>query len=265
MPLTFPSHAAAVLPLCGKKTAWLPPSALVIGSCAPDFAYLWDSHRTNFHVWPYCLVLCLPVALVFWLLAELLVLPTLRRALPVVGGVELGRFCATRPLRKDFTGALAVIAALCIGIATHLLWDGCTHSYRFPANLFYGHIGWELNGKRIMAAQVLQALSSVVGAAIVLRWAFRHYAELPACTETSRLPFAVFVLMATVGVGGSMLELASRWTPAIAQSTYGAPWMVFWALTRGVLLGLLAAAVAERLVSRFTRPSARPPPPSPAR
>src|SRR5258705_2665124 len=109
MPLTFPSHAAAVLPFCGRRTAWLPPSALVVGSCAPDFAYLLDGNRTNFHAWPYCVVPCLPVALAVWLWAEVLVLPSLRRALPVGG-----RFCATRGVPSDLRGWAAVVLALTI-------------------------------------------------------------------------------------------------------------------------------------------------------
>lgn len=40
MPLTFPSHAAAVWPLHWLAPRVLPAAALIVGSCTPDFAYL---------------------------------------------------------------------------------------------------------------------------------------------------------------------------------------------------------------------------------
>ena len=40
MPLTFPSHAAAVWPLHRAAPRLLPAAALIVGSCTPDFAYL---------------------------------------------------------------------------------------------------------------------------------------------------------------------------------------------------------------------------------
>ena len=42
MPATFPSHAAAVLPLKFWKPHWFDGIALTIGSAAPDFAYAFD-------------------------------------------------------------------------------------------------------------------------------------------------------------------------------------------------------------------------------
>jgi hypothetical protein len=42
MPLTFPAHAAAVLPAKWARPGWFDGLALVIGSCAPDFAYALD-------------------------------------------------------------------------------------------------------------------------------------------------------------------------------------------------------------------------------
>lgn len=75
MPLTFPSHAAAVLPLLYiAGTRRLPASALVVGSTAPDLIYLIgtkgaDAHRPLGLLW-----FCLPAGIVAFLYLEALLL-----------------------------------------------------------------------------------------------------------------------------------------------------------------------------------------------
>jgi len=39
VPLTFPSHAAAIAPLKLWRPRWFDGVALVVGSAAPDFGY----------------------------------------------------------------------------------------------------------------------------------------------------------------------------------------------------------------------------------
>ncbi|WP_367319789.1 DUF4184 family protein [Streptomyces sp. HUAS ZL42] len=39
MPLTFPSHAAAVMPLKIRRPHWFDGVALVVGSTVPDLPY----------------------------------------------------------------------------------------------------------------------------------------------------------------------------------------------------------------------------------
>ncbi len=235
MPLTFPSHAAAVLPFCGRRTAWLPPSALVVGSCAPDFAYLLDTNRTNFHAWPNVLVPCVPFAFAVWLWAELLVLPALRRAVP-----RLGPVLETRGLPTSTRGWVAVLAALAIGIATHLAWDGFTHAHRFPASVLYPDVAFPLGPYRLSLARLLQAACSVAGLALVVRHVWKRHAPLPR-TEPARL--GGFAVAIAVAVAACWYDLATSWSPAVSRSIYGAPWLLFWAAARGAMLGLTLASV----------------------
>src|SRR5688572_24682954 len=108
MPVTLPAHAAAVLPLF----RWLPPSALVVGACAPDLVYLigtygWQSHR------PLGLVThCLPLGLAAYVALEVVVLPMLRARLWPLFGIDLRRFLATAGLARDARGWLKVMGGI---------------------------------------------------------------------------------------------------------------------------------------------------------
>ncbi|MFI9531412.1 DUF4184 family protein [Micromonospora rosaria] len=42
MPLTFPSHPAAIVPLKLSRPRWFDGTALIFGSMAPDLAYVLD-------------------------------------------------------------------------------------------------------------------------------------------------------------------------------------------------------------------------------
>lgn len=251
MPLTFPSHAAAVLPFCGRRTAWLPPSALVVGSCAPDFAYLFDSNRTNYHAWPNLLVPCIPLALAVWLWAELLVLPALRCAAP--------GFCPmleTRGVPSSLRGWLAVIAALTLGMLTHLAWDGFTHAHRFPASVLYPQVVFRLGGYRVSLARLLQAACSVAGLLIVARAVRSRWRPQP---DAPSPRLGLFVLGIAASVAVAEVQLFSRWSPAVSHSVYGAPWLVFWAAASGALHGVTFASALTLLV--LNRPGEPPAPP----
>jgi hypothetical protein len=80
VPLTFPSHPVAVIPLKLWRPRWFDGVALVLGSMAPDFAYVLDG--SGLPVWPFSHQLaglvgwCLPIALAgTW---------AVRRAAPVI-------------------------------------------------------------------------------------------------------------------------------------------------------------------------------------
>jgi hypothetical protein len=80
VPLTFPAHAAAVLPAKWARPSWFDGLALVIGSSAPDFAYALDGSAMDWpdralpptwyiaHSWPGIVLWCLPVTIaICWL------------------------------------------------------------------------------------------------------------------------------------------------------------------------------------------------------
>jgi hypothetical protein len=125
MPATFPSHAAAVLPLKLWRPRWFDGVALVVGSMAPDLGYpliglvsLPDTHSALALLW-----WNLPVTLVVAALVRLgapriaVHLPARWFALPDYG--VLGRVRH----RWHVTVSSALLGAL-----SHEVWDGFTHN-----------------------------------------------------------------------------------------------------------------------------------------
>lgn len=80
MPLTFPTHPAAVVPLKVWRPRWFDGVALVVGSVAPDLAYVLDG--SGLPVWPFSHQ---PVGLLGWCLPIVLVAtPMIRRCAPAI-------------------------------------------------------------------------------------------------------------------------------------------------------------------------------------
>ncbi|RMI31402.1 DUF4184 family protein [Nocardia stercoris] len=168
MPLTFPSHALAVLPLKIRWPRRLDGVALVVGSAVPDAAYpvagmfsMWETHSLVALLW-----WCLPVgfagtAVIRW------AAPQIAAQLPRLGGFDLPAYGVLGAVRHRWyvTGYSILLGAL-----THDFWDGFTHDpggghgwavARLPALVRPSPLGkpwWYL----------LQQLSSFGGGALAL-------------------------------------------------------------------------------------------------
>ena len=127
MPLTIPSHQAAVLPLKLWRPRRFDGVALVVGSAAPDVASLVAGSGLGIrsHAWHALFWFSLPVTLALTTL--------LRRS----AGIVAAHLPPGGPLRLRDYGVLATVhhplavsaySAL-LGAASHLLWDSFTHPY----------------------------------------------------------------------------------------------------------------------------------------
>jgi hypothetical protein len=123
MPLTFPSHPAAVLPLKVWRPRWFDGVALAVGSMAPDLAYALDG--SGLPVWPFAhqavglVGWCLPVTLALsWLIR--CAAPTLASRLPAAGPLALRDYGALRTTRHRWP--ITASSALA-GAASHLILD----------------------------------------------------------------------------------------------------------------------------------------------
>jgi hypothetical protein len=206
-----PAHAAAALPF---RRSRLVPSALVIGTFAPDFEYLLRlAPRGRFGHTPLgALVLTLPVALlVLWTFhsfikqpAAMLLPEAVRRRLPNASD----KFRFGGPARF-----LLIIASILFGIATHLLWDSFTHSNTWP----YRH--WAILRQpftlpiagEMLLYKILQHSSTVLGMGIVAAWLVVWYWSTPPSTLPTRsLPStrkaAIIALMITIALAGATLR-----------------------------------------------------------
>jgi uncharacterized protein DUF4184 len=171
------AHPVAVLPLVRPMGRFAVPSALVIGSIAPDLWYFapfltrHDSHSIAALFW-----FCLPLGVATYLAFHVL----LKQPLIALLSPKLGSFtCAGLPRVRWY----AVIVSLFVGALTHLVWDGLTHS---NDHVDHGH-NW------------LQHVNTAVGTAILAWWIWHKLRRAPAAAPEAGLsPLGRTVTMAAL-------------------------------------------------------------------
>lgn len=175
MPLTFLAHQAPVLPIARRWPGRVDGIALVIGSMAPDMAYVLAGSRFSLwaHGFPAVVLFSLPVTLaVSWLIARV-VSPVLWDHLPDAGPFRLHDFRALA--RHRFVWHRAALSAL-VGALSHILVDHFTHAWGFMAV----HVDWystvigEALGREWTAYRIAQYVGHVGGAAACL-WLLARY------------------------------------------------------------------------------------------
>jgi len=257
VPFTL-AHAAAALPF---RRWHMVPSALVIGTFAPDFEYLLRlSPRGRFgHTLVGSFVFTIPLALVvLWIFhafvkrpaAMLLPEAIQRRLQDHLDGFRFG----------GVARFILIIASLLLGIATHLLWDSFTHSTAWPYHhwlLLRQSFALPIVGS-LPLYKILQHGSTVLGLAILSIWLVHWYRINEPCgplTKTLSLRrraavIAVVVTVALVGaiaralVGIGMTNGRFALNKFVVQSVVTAIALVWWQL---VAYGFASrAAVRER-------------------
>lgn len=176
---------------------------MVTGSMAPDLAYAFNraGAEINAHVWPAMLTVALPIALLAaWYVRWLA--PTTFGQLPPAFGVDL-RFFET--LDSQGPGVLVTVWSAVAGVATHVFWDGFTHTTRWGAQLW----PWlaEPSWGGYAPAKVFQYVSHVGGLLLAL-------------FLLSRIPAPETWRPSIVTRG----ERVTFWTPVIAVSLIGFVW-----------------------------------------
>ncbi|GIJ44804.1 hypothetical protein Val02_16900 [Virgisporangium aliadipatigenens] len=126
MPLTFPSHAAAVLPfmLRRRRVWWCDRVALVLGSTAPDLPYALAPYvDIEAHSWWGLVWFCVPVTMALAALTRWAA-PTVCAHLPPLGPLALRDYAVLGNVRPRW-----YVTAGCawVGALSHRLWDIVTH------------------------------------------------------------------------------------------------------------------------------------------
>ncbi len=252
MPLTFPSHAAAVLPLLHVRG--LPASALVVGSAAPDLVYLVGTLGATAHHPRGLLSVCLPAGVLAYLYLEALVLPVVAPPLlsiwPDRGRALVARLALPRPPPRTVRGWLAVGLAVLVGAATHQLWDGFTHAWMWPARVLYPTTTVSLLGHPVLLSRALQHGSSALGLVIVGVYLWRTTSAASArppgdrAAATRRLAVLLIGPLVVAGVAACVRLRAPD--PLLTRALWNAAWSAAaWSM---LALGLVCLAV--RLVAR---------------
>lgn len=243
MPFT-PSHVAAVLPFA--RTPLL-PSALVIGSIAPDlFFYVPLPISRNFtHSW----LGVVTVDLVFGILAFVLWQVAFRTPLVDYAPLSARQRIATIPwfgIRSPRLSwprwAILLIASVLLGTITHIVWDSFTHpdwvTYQLPWLLtrwgFLPVYEWGQYG------------GSAVGAGVLVVWAIAWWRRTPrASAAPSRISRRVRYLFWVTTLGAGLLVAVIMWIPgAILRSvSLLSSALLFQTVTSGIAAAGLTAAV----------------------
>lgn len=178
MPFT-PAHIATAIPFRHTR---LVPSAVIIGTMAPDFEYfLRLSPSIGFGHTPLgSLVLTIPLALlVLWLFhycVKALAISLMPR------GVQQRLVDKLTPF-PFFGGSRfsLILLSLLIGIATHLAWDSFTHPHSWLTE--HWNFLRQLSTLPIVGPvphyKVLQHLSTLLGLAVLCAWFAHWYGETP--------------------------------------------------------------------------------------
>ena len=170
MPLTF-AHPAAVIPL---RRRWLPLSALIVGSIAPDLEYLMhlSPHSVISHTIVGLFLFCIPMGLItLWIFHQVW-------KKPLLALIAKNQGHPPAPFTFWPLSRLAILAtAVFIGALTHVVWDSFTHQYgwmiqQIPAlstPIFQTRWG------EVPLYKLLQHGSTALGLAVLAVIAIRHH------------------------------------------------------------------------------------------
>jgi hypothetical protein len=187
------------------------PSALVIGTLAPDFEYfLTFGPQSGFgHTLLGAFVLTFPLALVvLWLFHRFVKVP-FAAALPASIEMRLTPYLG----RFQFSGlsrfALIVFSVL-VGIATHIVWDSFTHSSMW----LYQHWSF-LRGMShvpvvglIQTTTLLQHVSTILGIGVLGIWLLHWYRRSPMSDQRSGPQFSMTRKIAAIVLVSALAVVA---------------------------------------------------------
>ena len=209
MPFTF-SHPALVLPVYAVFRRWTSLTGLVAGSVAPDFEKFirMSANDPYSHTWRSIFYFNLPVGLLIAFIFHLIVRDALIDNLP---GFLRRRLAGFR--HQDWVGYfrkhyLIVIISVLLGATSHIFWDSFTHKGGRGADLLpfmLGHI--YVSGEKFSAFYIMQRLSSLVGAYVVLYAIVRMPAAPPLPAGRNIVPYWLAVCAVAVTVAGLQLWL----------------------------------------------------------
>jgi hypothetical protein len=224
-------------------------SALVIGSVTPDLWYFqpFGVSRAQSHSVAGLLWFCLPLGLFLYLLFHAFLKRPLLALMPPPAAERLASFTALETVLPPVRW-VAVIASLLAGTATHLAWDAFTHYDSVVAEalpLLRGQVlsigQYELHGYSL-----LQHLSTLLGIALLLRWAGRAIRRAP--VRRLRLPLVFSSRQRSLIF--AVIALLIAWTTAaalLAAAPAGDGLVAARALFRHTLVGAGAGVGAAVL------------------
>ncbi|OUE27009.1 DUF4184 family protein [Clavibacter michiganensis] len=246
MPFTV-SHAVVALPAVRGPLPAAAAAAVAAGAMAPDVPLFLPGGLSyaETHGFPSLLVTALPVAAALLAIWLVLLRPAAGALLPGPVGSRLPAAWAHRA-RPTWRGALLALAALLLGVLTHVAWDAFTHEGRAGSLLLpaLAEPWGPLPGFRW-----IQYASSVGGLVVLgvgaVRWLRRTERRPVVAGPGERtLRRALAAALAVIAVAAVLVPVAVDGVPRDLDALRG---IVFVAITRGGA-GVVAAVLLAALV-----------------
>jgi hypothetical protein len=244
MPFTL-AHPAAVLPL--RRLARLRMAPLIIGAITPDLPYYVPARFAHFGPETHSVLGSFTTCLALGY-ATLLAVFVLRRPLTALLSARARWLCLRALAPFSARPAEWALAAILLGVWTHLLWDSFTHTdgwaVRRVAALSAPVVFGSYSGT---VCHVLQYLSSALGLAVMLWWYHRLPAPVatrdPHAPRSAVGPVLALVISAAVLIGGVQAIETYNHQPVIYHTlniflTHSLAWFALLYLVAGALVTL---------------------------
>ncbi|WP_378145724.1 DUF4184 family protein [Cnuibacter sp. UC19_7] len=261
MPFT-PSHAVVAIPFARTP---IPAVGIAAGAMAPDLPIFLPGGNgyALTHQAPFFPITGLAIGLLIVIAWRVLLRPWASALTPAAIASRLpADWTGTwrdglASLPRSASGALLMLAAIEIGVVTHVVWDAFSHVGRLGARLVPV---LDSDGPLDIAwASWVQYASSALGLVGIVVWAalwLRRRPERPLPAADARIAAAVWGLVAAATVVGAVVA-------AVRAAAAGEPWIdvVVSVLTGGIGaagLALVLAAVVLTILGTGMRPTGGP-------
>ena len=221
MPFTF-SHPAIVLPLIKVNPNYLSATAVIFGSMAPDFEYFlrMELYQEHGHTFWGMFYFNLPLVILLTTIYHLWVRETFIEHLPISIKRRFLPYAQINWVNWVKKRWWVLIYSALIGIFAHLFWDAFTHQ----SGIFVKHLSilqGKINilGVTLFKTEILQLLSTVVGAAIILLYLLIQPGQIRSWLNTHVLKYWTGVAIVTFLV--LLLRFPNSLSQFIATSIAG--------------------------------------------
>lgn len=249
MPYAF-AHPVAVIPLYRLLGRCAVPSALVIGSVIPDAWYFVPFlSRAGSHSLAGLLLFCVPAGVLAYAAFHLIFKQPLLGLLPQALAGRLRAWTCARLPAAPWRG---VVVSIAVGVLTHFAWDALTHEGPLvEAVPLLKRVLTTVGTYEVRTYQLLQHASTVLGTALLVRWAWQKLRAAPAAPSpavhlsasartiivallalVASVAFSVVVLRMSPSSGIDGLRSALRAAAVIAVSVLGLATLAYCVLWR---------------------------------
>ncbi len=250
MPLTFFAHQAPLLPIARRWPHAVDGVAFVIGSMAPDMAYVLSGSR--FDVWahgfPGVITFCLPATFAAsWLVVRVMA-PVVPDHLPDLGPFHVHDY---RGLATHQFEVVRFIVWAELGALSHVFLDEFTHDWGWFAH----HVSWYDNrvvnalGRELTVYRVLQYIGHVglTALCVWMLWAYGRRRWMHARADTvTPTPTSIASYVTLWGCSAIGFGAAALWVASDRQGSAIDVLRVAFGLFAGMLAGCLAVRALLR-------------------